>query len=307
MVHDLAMWRDQAPTVTRLMPGVRNVLDAFLAEKRPDGLLNPPAGWNFVDWVVGWDGGMPLGADRLPCATINWHVVYTLELVANLERMIGESARADYWHAAALELRDALDTHLWDATGGYYRELAGHNLVSEHAQCLAILSGVAQPTHLSAMAHTLRHHPDLARTTIYFSHYLFEAYRATGAIDLLFARMQLWFDLPEQGFKTTVEQPEPSRSDCHAWGAHPLFHYHATLVGIRPAAPGFRHVRITPQLGSLQRASCVTPHPRGEIQAAFWRDHGVMRGRVQLPAGVSGEIVLDTGIITIPAGGVASL
>lgn len=307
MVYDLAMWRDQATEVARLLPGVRNVLDAFLAEKRPDGLLNPPAGWNFVDWVVGWEGGMPAGADRLPCATINWHVVYTLELAVTLEQMMGETQRAAYWHSAALALRDALDTHLWDAHGGYYRELVGQELISEHAQCLAMLSGVAHPAHCDAMAHTLRTNAHLARTTIYFSHYLFETYRTMGAIDLLLERMQLWFDLPTQGFKTTVEQPEPSRSDCHAWGAHPLYHYHATLVGIRPATPGFRHVRITPQLGPLQRASCSTPHPHGTIEATFWRDHGVMRGRVQLPAGVSGEIVLDTGIIIIPAGGVASL
>jgi hypothetical protein len=32
-----------------------------------------------------------------------------------------------------------------------------------------------------------------------------------------------------------------------------------------------------------------------------------MRGHVQLPAGVSGEIVLSTGIIKIAAGGVANL
>ncbi len=307
MVHDLAMWRNQPAFVTSLMPGVRNVLDAFLSEKRPDGLINPPAGWNFVDWVVGWEGGMPAGADRLPCATINWHVVYTLELVAQLERSHGQAALAAYWHDQAIALRDALDAHLWDAEQGYYREVTGLTGVSEHAQCLAILSGVAQPTHIEAMAHTLRTNPHLDRTTIYFSHYLFETYRAIGAIDLLFERMQLWFDLPEQGFKTTVEQPEPSRSDCHAWGAHPLYHYHATLVGVRPAAPGFAHVQITPQLGPLQRASCSTPHPNGTIEAAFWRDHGVMRGRVQLPPGVSGEIVLSTGIVKIAAGGVASL
>ena len=64
-------------------------------------------------------------------------------------------------------------------------------------------------------------------------------------------RMELWFNLIEQGFKTTPEAPEPTRSDCHGWGAHPLYHDFASLLGIdgknrRPAAFGFERVEIAP-------------------------------------------------------------
>ncbi|MCB0149737.1 MAG: hypothetical protein KDE01_19095, partial [Caldilineaceae bacterium] len=84
----------------------------------------------------------------------------------------------------------------------------------------------------------------LTRTTIYFTHYLFETYRLLEQPAALFERLGLWFDLAAQGFKTTPEQPEPSRSDCHGWGAHPLYHFFATLLGIRPSAPGFGQVEI---------------------------------------------------------------
>jgi len=57
----------------------------------------------------------------------------------------------------------------------------------------------------------------------------------------------------------------------------------------------------------LQRANAVTPFAQGHVESTFWRDNGVMRGKVTLPAGISGEIVLPSGIITIPAGGTASL
>lgn len=81
---------------------------------------------------------------------------------------------------------------------------------------------------------------------------MLETFRVLKQPDALFARLENWFDLPSQGFKTTPEQPEPTRSDCHAWGAHPLFHFYASILGIRPAAPGFSRVEIAPQLGQLQ-------------------------------------------------------
>ncbi len=308
MLHDTAYWRPQLALVRDMLPAVRNILDAFLAGQRPDGLINPPPGWNFVDWVPGWQGGLPPTAHADPCATINWQLVYTLHRAAELEEYAGDAILATRWRQQATHIRTAIEAHFWDAQAGVYRELlAPATLVTEHAQCLAILSGVLDDTRITTLAHSLRTHANLAQTTIYFSHYLFEAYRVVGAIDLLFERLKLWFTLHELGFKTTMEMPEPSRSDCHAWGSHPYFHYHATLVGVRPSAPAFASVRVTPQLGPLQRVSAVTPHPAGAIHSTFWRDHGVIRGRVQLPAGVSGEIVLPTGIVKIAAGGTADL
>lgn len=307
MVYDLLLWRGHESTVRRYLPAVRAVLDAFLAGRRADGLVAPPVGWNFIDWVPGWEGGMPPGAATEPCATLNWHLVYTLQLAAALEEHVGETSMAQRWRGHAQTIVFALDAQLWDATRGVYLETLSDGGISEHAQCMALLSGMASERVQTALAHALRTHPHLDRTTIYYSHYLFEAYRQIGAIDLLLERMQLWFELPSQGLTTTVEMPEPSRSDCHAWGAHPLYHYHATIIGVRPTAPGASHVLITPQLGPLQRANATTPVPQGHIKTAFWRDHGIYRGRVTLPPGVSGTIMLPSGRVNISAGGTATL
>ena len=55
-------------------------------------------------------------------------------------------------------------------------------------------------------------------------------------MDRFFDRMSLWLNLKTLGCKTMLEMPEPSRSDCHAWAAHPVYHYLASILGIRPAA-----------------------------------------------------------------------
>jgi hypothetical protein len=73
------------------------------------------------------------------------------------------------------------------------------------------------------------------------------------------------------GLTTTPEQPEPTRSDSHAWSAHPDYGLLATVLGIGPAAPSFRLVRVAPHLGPLQHAEGRVPHPYGPIDVELVR------------------------------------
>jgi alpha-L-rhamnosidase len=103
--------------------------------------------------------------------------------------------------------------------------------------------------------------------------------------------MPLWFDHLKVNLATTIEHPEPTRSDCHAWGAHPVFHYHASLLGVRPASAGIESVIVRPQLGGLKWAKGKTVHPRGLIETDFVAGANGVHGPVILPAGVSGTFV----------------
>jgi hypothetical protein len=106
--------------------------------------------------------------------------------------------------------------------------------------------------------------------------------------EAFFSRMGLWFDLPAQGFKTTPEQPEPSRSDCHGWGAHPLYHFFASLLGIRPGSFGFEKVEISPMPGHLTQLSGEMVHPKGRMGVNLHFENGGARGNVTLPDGIDG-------------------
>ena len=86
------------------------------------------------------------------------------------------------------------------------------------------------------------------------------------------------------GLTTTAESPEPTRSDSHAWSAHPNYGLLATVLGVRPDAPGFRSVRIAPHLGPLQRAEGRMPHPLGDIEVRLVRSGARgLQGEVTLP------------------------
>ncbi|MBC8101874.1 MAG: alpha-L-rhamnosidase [Cytophagales bacterium] len=290
MVHDFSQWRNDPDFVRARMPGVRTVLEAFLSYRNTNGLVETPPGWNFIDWVTTWKNGMPLGADIGVSGVLNWQFALVLTRAADLERQAGEPELAARLDHAASDLAEALQHAFWTPERGLFADDLDRTAFSEHAQCLAILSGLLPPAQQASVGENLIASADLAPTTIYFRHYLFETLALLRRPDLLLDRMRLWFDLPENGLKTTIEMPEPTRSDCHAWGAYPLYHYAATILGIRPAAPGFAAVRIAPQLGPLEWASATVPHPSGgEIAVRAERGaDGALTVTVTLPGGVGG-------------------
>jgi alpha-L-rhamnosidase len=288
MVYDYALWRGDRAFVTGMLPGVRAVLDGFLTHIRPDNLLQAPAGWNFSDWIADWPLGVPPDGFDGFSGLLNWHLVYTLGLAACLEEWAGESLCAQRWSGWRDAVATASRAAFWDEPRGLFADDRAHTRFSEHTQCLALLSGALAGDQYARTAQNLLRDTSLTRTTIYFNHYLFETYRLLEQPEAFFARLGLWFDLPAQGFKTTPEQPEPTRSDCHGWGAHPLYHYFASLLGIRPASFGFDQVEIAPMPGPLTSLSGEMVHPRGRIEADLRFENGRVRGKVSLPAGLTG-------------------
>ena len=106
------------------------------------------------------------------------------------------------------------------------------------------------------------------------------------------SRLGLWFDLKERGFKTTFERPGDSRSDCHAWGAHPIYHYYATILGVRPSRMGFGSVEVRPMLGGMKSASGKLVHPKGFIEVSYKQRAGSFEASITLPGGVSGVLAV---------------
>ena len=289
MVYDYALWRGDRAFVRGMLPGVRAVLDGFLRHIQPENLLKAPAsGWNFSDWVADWPLGVPPDGFDGFSGLLNWHLVYTLGLAARLEEWVGDSLSAQRWYSCRDAVAAAAGSAFWDEQRGLFADDRAQTRFSEHTQCLALLSGVLTGEKYTRSAQNLLQDTSLTRTTIYFNHYLFETYRLLEQPAAFFTRLGLWFDLPAQGFKTTPEQPEPTRSDCHGWGAHPLYHYFASLLGIRPTSFGFESVEIAPMPGHLTSLAGKMVQPRGRIEADLHFENGRVRGSISLPAGLTG-------------------
>lgn len=291
MVRDFAYWRDDPKWVRERLPALRGTIDRFVVRLEDDGLLGPLPGWPFVDWVNGWIIGIPPGGKDGKSSIVNLHLVQALLDAADVEEAYGEAALAERDRQWAKRLGQTIVDRFWVPERNLLADDDSHTGFSEHAQCLAILSGVLSAEQEEQCLEAMLSAPDLRRCTIYFSFYLFEALARHGRGDEIVKRWDLWKDLDELGLKTPIESPEPTRSDCHAWGSHPLFHARASLFGIRPASPGFASVVIAPAPGGLDEMSVRMPHPQGTITGELHFDHatGACSGTITLPDSVTGE------------------
>ena len=300
MVHDHARWRDDLPFIRSLMPGVRMILECFRVSRRDDDLVACPEGWNFLDWVPTWDAGQSPGG--AVSASLQWHLAGVLGMVAELEEALHEPELAMRNRAWAQRLSQQAWSVFWDAPSQRLADDREHRRFSEHAPALALISGCLTPEQQRLAAASLSGPGPFEPVTIYFAHYLFEAYRVMGRGDLVLARLDLWRALPARGLTTLIETPEPNRSDCHAWGAHPVFHFRASLLGVRPSGLGFRSLTISPSLGALTTASARIPHPRGEVLISLERSGPGLSGEIELPPGTSGELLWCGSTLALHAG-----
>jgi len=190
-------------------------------------------------------------------------------------------------------MRQSIQTMYWDAGRRMYADTPSRLSFSQHTQSLAVLAGLVEGDSARDLIARTASDPSLVQATIYFRHYLHSALNAAGEGDRYLDMLGEWRAQLARGMTTWAESPEPSRSDCHAWGASPNFELFRTVLGIDSAAPGFKSVIIRPFLGKLDHASGAIPHPKGEIAVSLDRRDGKLHATVSLPPDTSGEFVWE--------------
>ena len=296
LLRDCMRLFDCRARLRALAPGMRHALHGIAAYARPDGLLEDLPGWSFVDWAPEWAArrGVPPGglAGEGASAPASFFHALALQAAAEIDAALGEPRLAAHWRAGARRVAAAAVAAFWDERRGLLADDEPHTAFSEHAQCLALLAGALRGERRRRAWRGLLEAPGLARSTVYFSHYLFEAFLRFGRTDLFLRRLDLWRDFAARGLRTPLESPDGAgaepRSDCHAWGSHPLWHLHAGVAGVRPDAPFYARALVAPQPGPLRFIRSATPTPRGPVKLDLRFDGGRASGVVELPPGLPG-------------------
>ncbi|MDR3677513.1 MAG: alpha-L-rhamnosidase N-terminal domain-containing protein [Acidobacteriota bacterium] len=288
MMHDLWWYHGDAQFLRGYLPGARNVLVWFENRLTPSGLLGGMEWWNFVDWSDTFKNGDPPMEQNGQSSILSLQFVAALRAAADLETAFGSAQQAEHDRALASRVAAAVYKTCWDPKRRLIADTPVRQQFSQHANILAILEDAVPPADQAALMKTVLTDPSLTQATYYFRFYLIRAMKKAGFGDQYLDQLGPWRQMLALGLTTWAEKPEPTRSDCHAWSAHPNFDLLATVAGIEPGAAEFRQVEIRPHLGALHELQATLPHPQGEIHVAYQRKGKGLVADVVLPEKLSG-------------------
>jgi alpha-L-rhamnosidase len=132
---------------------------------------------------------------------------------------------------------------------------------------------------------------EMQSASLYFRFYLARALDHAGMADQYLGSLDAWRTLLPLHFSTWPEQPGETRSDSHAWTAHPIYDLLTLVAGIEPASPGFKTVRIAPHLGELKSLTASFPDPLGMITVKYQRQGEVLDATITLRGNYTGTFV----------------
>jgi len=302
MLNDFALYHDDPAFVREHLPGTRAVLDWFLSHQKPNGLLDKLPWWAFIDWTEGFPFGVPPQTSNGDSAPITLQFVQALLDAEQLEATYGDAARAELYKKSAARASEAVRTLCWDQRVGLIADSPDRQHFSQEANILAVWLDVIPREQqkgfliktVSASDATFKTDappPPMSKASYYFRFYLARALDHVGLADRYLELLHPWRGMVALGLTTWAEVPEPSRSDSHAWSAHPNYDLLTLVAGIRPSGFGFKNVTIEPHLGALKRVSAVFPHAQGGIRVSYAVDDKDVKAHIELPTRLSGKLV----------------
>lgn len=293
MVRDWWNYRPDPEPARASLPGVRSVLDWYARYEQPDGLLSKLPWWSFIDWVP--KGEIPTyDANGDSCMT-TLEYLGALDDAAALEKGLGEAVFAERYSKKAAYVRTALTAKCWDTKRNLMAETPEHKGYSQQASILGVLFDVVpKESQQAVMENLLKIAPgdkldDVLSASYYFRYYLARALEHAGMSDMYLDSIKPWRDLLAQHFSTWPETPGETRSDSHAWSAHPIYDLLTLVAGIEPASPGFKTVHIAPHLGALLWLKATYPHPQGTIAVEYVKKGAGLEAKVTLPGTLTGS------------------
>jgi alpha-L-rhamnosidase len=274
MLHDYWMYRPDSLFVKDKLPGSRSVLEFFMKYQDNEGSLKKVPYWLFTDWVEHndkWkDGVPPMGADG-GSSILDMQLLWAFQLAATLEDHLGISYYSELYKKQADQLAKTIRNKYWNDATGLFGDTREKDSYSQHANALAILTGVADDRMAAAIGEKLLKDSQLTPASIYFKFYMHLALVKAGLGNDYVKWLDKWRENMGMGLTTWAETSDIplTRSDCHAWGASPNIEFFRTVLGIDSDSPGFRSVKITPRLGTLTDVEGEIPHPNGKIRVHY--------------------------------------
>jgi alpha-L-rhamnosidase len=307
MLHDYMRYGQDTDFLKSKLNSMRQILAYFSQFQQADGSIKKLPWWNFTDWVdiPTWQIGTRSAGKDGCSAVLDLQLLYALQAAIDIEKQVGSKEYEAIFSQKAALLQKTIPSKYWDATKNRYADRTEKDLFSQHANALALLTGLVPPSATPSVSQAILSDKTLAPSSIYFKYYIHQALIKAGLGNDYLNWLDKWRENIQLGLTTWGETSdvENTRSDCHAWGASPNIEFFRTILGIDSDAPAFKAVKIEPHLGDIQKISGEMPHPNGKIAVAYEIAKGKLNVQIELPPSVQGRFIWKGKTFALKAGG----
>lgn len=265
--------------------GLESVLTRFGNMENEKGLIENVAGYSFVDWTF-IDGYSMYAPPRALGETVMNELYYnSLVTATKIYEILGMSDKAEYYSNKEIAFKTVFNEVFYDKEKGLYcdglTEISASNpwtpenpekkYYTRYSNTLAVLFGLCDKEKEQKIMEWVLKPENLEGVQPYFMHYVFEAVYKTGlfrkyGIELM-KKWQVLVETCEKGMGEVWQKHEGYSTDySHGWGATPTYQLPSKLLGLEILEPGFKKIRLNPDLYGLEWAEIKLPTPYGIIE-----------------------------------------
>lgn len=297
MVYDHMMYFGDKELLREHLPHVERILGFFhkhLTERgyvgKIGGLNGKDRFWSFIDWTPRWDktSGVPPVTLQGPVTMESLLYIYGLQAAEKIASYLGFSNLEEDHRKESEKVQEAVRRYM-TGENGMLTDGPGVEEYSQHAQVFAVLTKtIALEKGREILLKTIENKEKYAQCSVAMSFYLYRALEETGLYEHTKEYWGIWRRMLEKHSTTCIEDETQERSDCHAWGSLILYELPSVILGVRPAAAGYKTVEIRPVPGYLREAEGSVMTPNGEVRVHWKKEKNeILKMDYQVPEGIN--------------------
>lgn len=292
---------DRASTEALADAAFEGLFAYFARFENADGLLEKmEEKWVLVDWPQNLRDDYDYDYAKVrACTELNAFYYGALRCAAELLRDFGKDGSA--YDARAERVARGFAARIADPKTGLYVDAPGSSHASLHANAVPLCFGLTAGADPAKMLELIRQ--KRLSCGVYIAPYVIEACFRYGAADLAYDLLtskdeHSWREMLRNGATTCMEAWGPEQkwntSWCHAWSSSPIYLIAEYVMGLSPAEPGWKKIRVAPaKIAALPRIELTVPIPGGNITVNYAPETGYT---VRVLEGREGDVLAAEGV-----------
>ena len=268
-----------------ILPGMEAALKRMEGSEGENGLISEVSGYSFVDWAFIDGNSMFAPPGALGETFVNALYYNYIKISAKVYEILGMADKSSYYCEKAEKLKKIFNETFFDKEKGLYfdglNEMTACNMwipenpekryYTRYSNTFAVLFDLCEKEKQNEIMKWVLKPENLDGVQPYFMHYVFEAVNKVGIFEKygmeLLRKWQVLVEMCKKGLREVWTDYEGYEIDySHGWGATPTYQLPNKILGLEILKPGFKKIRINPNLYDLEWAKISVPTPFGEIK-----------------------------------------